>query len=264
MKDIITKTAVVGAVVALSLGTVATVQAAEATLSTDFVSAYVFRGATANDGFVIQPGLEVAGELIPAEYGSISVGAWGNYDVDDNDGALTGSQFSEIDFYGSYGLPTLVEGVDLALGYTHYAYINQQGASTTADKEASIGASTEVAGVGVGATVYYMMAGDNATQVYYELSGSYAVEVSEDLEVSADVTAAAVTQGNAGEAAGFDDGLHNATVTLSASYAVCESASVGVFGTYIAQLDDEVLVDVDDDGLYDVDFLGGVNVTAAF
>ena len=88
----------------------------------DFASAYVFRGSTFNDGFVIQPGVEYDGFGIPEEYGSVAVGAWGNIDIGDYNNSLTTSQFSEIDWYAGYSLPALVEGLDLSIGYTEYTY----------------------------------------------------------------------------------------------------------------------------------------------
>ena len=69
--------------------------AADASLSVDVASAYVFRGATFNDGVVVQPGLELGG------LGGLSVGVWGNLDVDDYSGRLAGGEFSELDIYGS-------------------------------------------------------------------------------------------------------------------------------------------------------------------
>ncbi|MDP6631544.1 MAG: MltA-interacting MipA family protein, partial [Kiritimatiellia bacterium] len=44
--------------------------AAEASVSLDVASAYVFRGATLNDGLVLQPGLEISG--LP-----VTLGVWG-------------------------------------------------------------------------------------------------------------------------------------------------------------------------------------------
>ena len=54
--------------------------------SVDFASAYVFRGQTFNDGFVIQPGVEGAG---------LTVGVWANIDMDN----VAVDQVSEIDLY---------------------------------------------------------------------------------------------------------------------------------------------------------------------
>ncbi len=83
--------------------------ATEASLSLDFASAYVLRGVIFNDGAVTQLGLEVS------DLGGLTVGAWGNVDIDDYDGALEGGQMSEIDVYASYDLP-LEDPVAVSVG----------------------------------------------------------------------------------------------------------------------------------------------------
>ena len=42
----------------------------------DFASAYVWRGATVNDGLVFQPGASISGLPIPAEYGALTFATW--------------------------------------------------------------------------------------------------------------------------------------------------------------------------------------------
>ena len=106
MKKIITTT--------IAAGMVAAVASAEVSVTTDFASAYVFRGVTLNDGVVIQPGIEASGLGMPEQYGSVAVGAWGNYDLDDYAPAgAVGSSFQETDWYGSFSLPEFVEGLDV-------------------------------------------------------------------------------------------------------------------------------------------------------
>ncbi len=245
----------------VAAGLVAGVAVAGSSFTTDFASAYVFRGATLNDGFVIQPGLEVDGFGLAEEYGSVAVGTWGNWDVDDYGGSLAGSEFSEIDWYLSYGLPTLVEGLDLSLGYTEYAY------GGSSDKEVNIGAGTEVAGVGLGATINYMIGGDFTGQVYVDFSAEYAVEVAEDLEVGASASIAYIMQADSVpdfNAGGSDDGFNDGSLGISATYALGEVWSAGISGTYIAQIDDKVLVDVDQGGSYDTSFVGMLSLAASF
>ena len=153
MKKIITTT--------LAAGLVASSAMAGASATVDFASAYVFRGSTFNDGFVIQPGVEADGLGLPEEYGSVAVGVWGNIDMDDAGGTKQTSQFSEIDWYGSYGLPSLVDGLDLFIGYTEYTYTDTLGGGgVPADKEVNAGVGYEVAGVALGATAYSMVGGD--------------------------------------------------------------------------------------------------------
>jgi len=240
MKKMIVKTAVAAIAVAM-VGS-----ASAASVTADFASAYVFRGITFNDEAVFQPGVE-SGLAIPEEYGSVAIGAWANYDIGDYGGALKSSEFSEVDWYASYGLPTLVEGLDLAIGYTEYTYPN---AELVSDKEVSFGGGFSVADVALGATAYLGVGGGAKGTAYFEFTAGYDIEVSEELTASLGASAAYV------DFDGGENGLHDGSLSAGLSYAINDSWSAGVSGTYIAQLDDEVLVDVEDDGGYDVEFVG--------
>ena len=241
MKKIITTTIAAGLMVS---------GATAGSVTADFASAYVFRGATFNDEAVFQPGVE-AGVPIPEEFGSLAIGAWGNYDIGDYGGSLKSSEFSEVDFYAGYGLPTLVEGLDISLGWTEYTYMDPAGAGgIPSDKEGSLGLGFGVADVALGATAYYGFGGGIKGTTYLEFTAGYDVEIDESLAASFGASAAYVD---------FEDGengLHDGSLSAALSYAFAEGWSAGISGTYIAQLDDEVLVDVEDGGVYDVEFVG--------
>lgn len=232
-------------VTAIAAGLSASVASA-ASVTADFASAYVFRGVTFNDEAVFQPGVE-AGLAIPEEYGSVSVGAWGNFDIGDYDGALASSEFSEVDLYLSYGLPTIIEGLDLSVGWTEYTYPNLE---LVSDKEANIGAGFSVAGISLGATAYLYVGGEATGTTYYEFTAGYDFEVTEELAASLGASAAYV------DFEGGESGMHDGSLSAGLSYAINDAWSAGISGAYIAQLDDEVLVDVEDGGGYDVDFVG--------
>jgi len=242
----------------MAAGLVAGSVLAGSSASLDFASAYVFRGATLNDGFVMQPGIEVDGFGLAENYGSVALGTWGNYDIDDYGGSLTGSEFSEIDWYLTYGLPTLVDGLDLSIGYTEYAY------GGSSDNEINLGAGTAVAGVGIGASINVMVGGFYVGQIYADLSAEYTFELSEDLEVGATASIAYLLQGDNPSELGAEDGLNDGTLGISATYALSDVWSVGLSGTYIAQLDDKVLVDVEDGGSYDTSLVGMLSLAASF
>ena len=78
--------------------------------SVDFASAYIFRGTTVNDGFVIQPGVE-------GEVAGLTVGAWANIDMDN----VGNDQVSEIDLYIAKDLGS-VAGWDISAGLCEYTY----------------------------------------------------------------------------------------------------------------------------------------------
>jgi len=238
--------------VTMAAGLAASVASAGVSTTFDFASAYVFRGVTYNDGAVFQPGIEADGLGLPEEYGSVVVGAWANYDIDDYGGTLNSSEFSEVDWYGSYSLPSLVDGLDLFLGYTEYTY---PGALGGADKEGNIGAGYEVAGVALGATVYFNVGGGDK-YYYYEFTAGYDMELTEELGASLGASAAYLDQENA------DSGFADGSLSAGLSYALSDVWSAGLSGAYIAQLDDKILPD--GMGAYDVDFVGMLSLGASF
>ncbi|QHI69257.1 TorF family putative porin [Tichowtungia aerotolerans] len=222
--------------------------AADVSAYVDFASAYVFRGVTLNNGFVMQPGLEAAGFAVPEEYGSVAVGIWGNYDIDDEDGA--GSDFSEIDYYVSYSLP--VEAVDVSVGYIEYTYPN----GGTADKELNLtlGSALGTNGLYASFGINYGVGGAIDDVWYLQPSLDYETDISDALSASVGVSVGYVIAD--GDTTGFND----ATASVSVGYALNDSWSVSAGLTYIAQLDEAVLSDDD----YDVAVVGTVGVGCDF
>lgn len=258
MKNIMSKTVLAGMMAtaaglahAEEEGAANTAQETTVSVTADLASAYVFRGATLNDGVVFQPGIEVSGFGLQEGYGSITVGVWGNYDFNDYApaGAVSSSS-QETDWYGSYGLPQFVEGLDLFIGYTEYTY----GAGSS-DKEVNVGAGYELAGIALGLTYYQGVGGNIGTQAYIEAAIGYALELSDALSASVDATAAYLDPSTGGSS-GFND----YSIGASAAYALTDTWSVGGSLTYIGQGDDAVLSDAS----YDVSVLGVLSVGASF
>lgn len=247
MKKIITTT--------IAAGMVASSAMAGASVTADFASAYVFRGTTFNDGFVIQPGIEADGLGLPEEYGSVAVGAWGNIDINEPFPGAKTSEFSEIDMYGSYSLPALVEGLDLFVGYCEYTYPLYGG---SADKEVNVGAGFDIAGVSLGATVYKLVGGAYVGDAWYEFSAGYSIEASEDLAIGLAADARFV------DSVTGESGFNDYTLGADIGYALNDVWGIGASLTYIGQGDDTVLADVDQGGGYDVDVVGMFSVGAAF
>lgn len=233
----------------MAAGLMAAVASAGVGVTLDVASAYVFRGVTLNDGAVIQPGIEASGLEIPEEYGALAVGAWGNFDLDDYaPNSVTGSSFQETDWYASYSLPALVEGLDLFVGYCEYSY-----GTGSSDKEANVGAGYEIAGIGLGITYYQGVGGLIDQQAYIEGTAGYGLDLSEDLSASIDASVAYIdpSEGNG------ESGFHNYTVGASLGYAISDAWSAGISGTYIGQGDDTVLTDATASSPgYDVEFVG--------
>lgn len=227
---------------------------AEVSTTFDFASAYVYRGVTYNNGLVFQPGIEASGLGLPEAYGGITVGAWANMDIDDYDGTITAtSEFSEIDLYFSYSLPTLVDGLDLFVGYCDYTYPY---GGDTSDKEASIGAGYEIAGVGLGLTYYQGVGGALNGSSYIELDASYGLEFTEELSGSIDAGVAFA------DYEGGESGLNDYDIGASISYALSDVWSAGATVTYIGQGDDKVLPE--GQYAYDVEVVGVLSLGASF
>ena len=225
----------------------------EVSLTADFASAYVYRGVTFNDGAVFQPGLEIGG--LP-----ITIGVWGNLDIDDYDGMLESGQFSEIDLVLGYSLPieSDVHGVDL--GYTEYTYPSGGG---DADRELAISYKADVISAPEVAA-YYGIDGAIDKSWYFEGSIEHEAKLYEEIDGAVGATLGYVSP-DVGE-----DGFSHYTVSASATYKI---VTLGL--TYIGQIDDKVLPDagpvVDDTGAvtgfgigYDAEFVGTVGLAYAF
>ncbi len=249
MKNMIAKTAAAGFITAMA-GTVA----AETSVTLDFSSAYVFRGYTLNDEAVFQPGIEASGLGLPEGIGTFTLGAWGNYDLGDYGGAVTPNQFSEVDWYASYAAP--IEVVDLFVGVTDYTFPSASPASNE-DIELFVGLGYELAGIGLAATVYRGVSGDLLGGVTtLEFGAEYGMDFTEQFSGSVSVDARYVDGSKSGY--GWNDG----TVSAGLGYALSDAWSIYASATYIAQLDDTVLVD--GPFAYDVDLLGTVGVSSTF
>jgi uncharacterized protein (TIGR02001 family) len=228
--------------VAMVLVTGTILRAADASLSVDVASAYVFRGATFNDGLVLQPGLEVGG------LGGLTVGAWGNLDIDDYDGAVADGQFQEVDLYGSYAFA--IEAVDLSIGYTEYTYPSGGG---DADRELSLSAGVGLGGVDLGVGLFFGVEGAIDDSLYLEVSAGKSFELCDELGIDLGATVGYVSPDEG------DDGFSHFTASFGLSYA---SVSAGL--TYVGQIDDDVLPDVEDGGAYDIELVGTIGAGIEF
>jgi hypothetical protein len=87
--------------------------ATDLTLNFDAVSAYVYKGATYNDGLVLQPSIEVTNS-------PITIGGWINFDTGDYNGTLEANKLSEVDLYAFYDFT--VSKIDFSAGYLIFTY----------------------------------------------------------------------------------------------------------------------------------------------
>ena len=224
------------------------VHAIDLSASVDFASAYVFRGVTLNNGLVVQPGAEISGFLLPEECGSLAVGIWANYDIDDEDG--DGSDFSEIDYYLSYSLP--IEALDVSVSYAEYDYPGGE----PAEKEVALSLGKALGDTDLygSFTANYGVGGAIDKSWYLQVALDYEKELSEKLtgSLGATVAYAWIDEGS--------DGFSDATASVGLGYALNDNWSLNGSVMYVAQLDDDVL----SDAAYDVDVVASIGISYGF
>ena len=226
--------------VAISLGMAQSSQAATATLSTDIASAYVWRGVTVSDGLVLQPSLDVSG------LGNFTINAWGNLDLDDDNGSS--GDFSEVDLAVTYSVP--VDGWTLDIGLIEYLFPDGSGSTREITGQAGLSLSDSLS---VGALLAYDI--EEIDDIYACLSATHEQDVSDALSLA--LTAKAGYAGDETSANG-DAGFAEYDISLAASYAQSESVSLGAFVALTDSIDDDVLAE------QDVDVYGGVSVSVDF
>lgn len=222
---------------------------ADVSATADFASAYIFRGVTLNDGLVFQPGAKISGFPIPEEYGSVAVGTWANFDINDIGG---GREFSEVDYYATYALP--IKAVDLSTTYTEYTY--PQGASADREVALAVGKAIGESGLYPSLTVNYGLYGLVEKNWYIQGGLDYTKKLMEALTLSTGVKVAYLVS-DAGK-----DGFNDATAKVGLSYALTENWAVNGSLNYVAQLDDEVLVDAV--GAYDKEAFAMLGLSCNF
>jgi hypothetical protein len=192
----------------------------------DVVSAYVFRGATINKEWNVQPYIEVSAS-------DVTLGTWGNFNTDPAD-TTRSAEFDEIDYYALWDLPLPEDQpVGLSLGYTEYTY---PGGDLEADREIGIGLSVDTLlspelFLGLGVDGPALNKG-----VYLGLSGSHDYEINEKATISGGATLGFELGDNV-----ENTGVSYLQLVLGASYDI-----VGISFNYIVETDSDVLV-VDED-----------------
>ncbi len=206
----------------------------------DLASAYVFRGATLNDGLVFQHG----GMFHLSDF---DLGVWGNLDIDDYNGTLKQHKFNEVDIIAGYNIPC--EAADLSVGYTAYTYPND---GVDSDHEVTLAAGLDVV-LAPSLSVNYGLYGGIEDSIYVELGLGHELELSKNVGAAVSV-AVGYLEADEGES-----GFSHADISAGLSYKAV-SATV----TYVAQLEDDVLPDLKDGGMYDTKVYGSLGVKVGF
>lgn len=223
----------------------------------DLYSAYIWRGIQVNDEAVIQPALSASLDL--GDMGSVSAGAWGNFDLTD-DGPNGDPDMSEVDYVISYAID--IEDVSLEAGNIWYTFPNSHGPSGSSTKEVygSVAYNNDI--ITPSAALYYD----------YDLVEGFfgTVGLSKDFELAENISASLFSTLGAGD----DDynqayyGTSSAVAVFdlgaSASYAINDIVSVGVTVVWTSLVDSDIRDNADAAGMDEDMLWGGLNLAASF
>ncbi|WP_319586415.1 MltA-interacting MipA family protein [uncultured Desulfobulbus sp.] len=240
------------ALVALATGGAASqATAATATAALDANSAYVWRGLTFNNGFVLQPSMDVS-------HNGFAFNVWGNYDVDDYDGALNDNRFSELDLTGSYAFK--LGSVDASVGVIHYLFPEAAEGADDYTTELFAGLSYDLgAGFAISTKLYYDI---DAVSDYYITAGlgyTYSINDKTTLGLSGLISYAG-EDFSSYYAGGTDSGFFNYTLTTSVKYMVTDAFGIGANINLTDSLDDNALPDE----AVHTNVFGGISLTYTF
>ena len=233
--------------------------AATATAALDANSAYVWRGMTFNDGFVLQPSMDVS-------HNGFAFNVWGNYDLDDYDDTVETNRFSEIDLTGSYAFK--LGKVDASVGVIHYLFPEASDDADSNTTEVFAGLSYDLgAGFAISTKVYYDF---DAVEDFYISAGlgySYSINDKTTLGLSGLISYAGedFAEGYAGDfadnyAGGIDSGFYNYLLTASVKYMVTDAFGIGANINFTESMDNDVLIDEK----VDTTVFGGISLTYTF
>jgi uncharacterized protein (TIGR02001 family) len=225
--------------------------AVDVTTALDANSAYVWRGLTFNNGFVLQPSVDVS-------HNGFAFNVWANYDVSDYDGALNENRFSEVDLTGSYAFK--LGSVDASVGVIHYRFPEASNGADNYTTELFAGLSYDLGhGFAISTKLYYDI---DAVSDYYLTAGlgyTYSINDKTNLGLSGLI-------GYAGEdftqyyAGGTDSGFFNYTLTASLKYMVTDAFGIGANINVTDSLDDDALPD----SAVHTNVFGGISLTYTF
>ena len=260
--------------------------AAEASVYADVLSAYVYRGQVGNDEAVFQPGLDVTGPL------GLGASFWGSMNLTDNPSVWypdTAGEFGEYNLGLNWTCPG--EGlVSLTLGGLAFVYPQDSSAVETdvednvvlgedglpvvseapADGGFEVFAEAAAEEVILQPTLRFCHDLDNSDDWIALLSIGHSLPFSDNLSLDLGATV-----GYAGEYYVSDNynesdaGSAFTHVQLDAglNYALTESASVGLKGSFSSIIDSDIRDDIEayEGGYPDVDiFYGGVTASYSF
>jgi len=241
-------------IAAVALTSTNNVKAADVDAGADVATAYVFRGKTLNDSWVVQPYLAVGNSDKHEWLQPLTLGVWANFDLDDNKGGDPESgQFSEIDLYASYELPINSEHASLSVGYIEYVYpsaspvVRSPGAvavDTDADRELNLIAKCENTLLSPEVAVYWGVEGPNLKDIWeFQLSGSHDEPLNADENLLLNLGGTVSFRYDDSDTPGTDDGVSYVLLSAGLSYSIFSARADFWIETddKVQMIDDEVV-----------------------
>lgn len=206
----------------------ASARAADATFTLDFGNAYIWRGIVLNDDGVMQFSLDAQ----PLDAWGIPIGfnVWGNYDIGDYDGQVSGSEISELDLVVYASLPAGFE-----VGYIEYQFPQTEFGDT---REFYVTWSKDMI-ITPTISFYYDFGEINAAYSSLDLTYSLPLEGKFSWSVSGLVGLAG--KGFAEVVGGTKGGFYNYNLYTSLGYQISEPVGLQATGGYSGSLDTAVL-----------------------
>ena len=223
----------------------------------DLYSDYIWRGIEVTDGPVIQPAASLSLDL--GDMGSISAGAWGNYDLTD-DGPNGDPDMSEVDYTISYAID--IEAVSLEAGHIWYTFPNSHGSDGSSTKEVygSIAYNNDI--VTPSAALYYDY--DVVEGFYGTIGLDKGFELAENIEAGIFATLGAGDDDYNAAYYGTSSAVTDFNLGASASYAVNDYVTVGVTVCWTSLVDGDIRDNADAAGMSEDMLWGGLNLAASF
>lgn len=223
----------------------------------DLYSAYVWRGLVVNDRPVWQPAGTISYDT--GDYGTVSAGAWANFDITDRNGYRSGGGLNEIDYSASYAID--VSDFTLEAGHIWYTFPKSGGQdyfSSTREVYGSVAYNNDI--VTPSLALYYDYAEYDGYYGLAALNKEFAL--TDQLTLGLDLSLGAGDDDYMAYFGADDAGLMDFNAGAYVSYTLTDNLSVGAKVVWTSLVDSDAR---DNEAGWDEDLLwGGLNLAASF
>lgn len=208
--------ALLSAIPALAIGPV------DMTVKTDYASRYIWRGFDLQgNGDAAQP--SVSASMAATDALSLSVGVWGNFDVDNTE------RWTEFDYTASASY-AVNDMISVGAGFIYYSFPQVEDSDLDNTQEVFVTASVApVEGLTIAAGFYYDY--DDGEGYYLTGSADYAYPITDKTSLSVGASIGYMNYDDDGVYAGYD-GVSDTNVRAGISTSLTDSLGMGITCTY--------------------------------